>query len=114
MPAGVSPEFFYLALGRQARPVTRGEGFSGNRTGTPREVYLPAASPYCLILLPCGSFLRVMLFAGCVTGDSGRPCLVLAGVVVGGMLGFPPEGVGIGGHGPRQGAVAGLDARSRV
>jgi hypothetical protein len=43
-----------------------------------------------------------------------RPRLVLAGVVAGGPLGFLPEGAGegadVGGHGPGQGAVGGLDA----
>jgi hypothetical protein len=43
-----------------------------------------------------------------------RPGLLLAAVVAGGPLGFPPEaageGVRIGRHGARQGAVAGIDA----
>src|SRR5450755_2207819 len=44
----------------------------------------------------------------------GRPCLVLAGVLAGGPLGFLPEAAGEGvrvcGHGAGQGAVAGFDA----
>ena len=84
------------------------ERLNGNLPGTPREVYLPAASPYCRILSrTVPHFGRALPFAGSQSVSRGRPCLVLAGAVAGGPLGFLPEGAGegfgVGGHGPGAG-----------